>query len=63
MTDQQFEDLSIVVGTVAIWAICLGAGIYLVVTEHYGWAWIPFAMLAGGAGFRRSVPPSQGNPE
>ncbi len=22
----------------------LSAGIYLVVTEHYGWAWIPFVL-------------------
>lgn len=24
---------------------CLSGGIYLVVTEHYGWAWIPFLAL------------------
>jgi len=52
VTDQQFEDLTIVVGTVALWALCLTAGIYLIVTGHYGWAWIPFVFL--GSGFERS---------
>lgn len=23
----------------------LAAGVYLVVTEHYGWAWLPFVAL------------------
>lgn len=25
---------------------CLAAGTFLVVTEHPGWAWIPFVILA-----------------
>lgn len=27
-------------------AVCMAAGVYLVVTEHYGWAWIPFWVAA-----------------
>jgi hypothetical protein len=52
VTDQQFEDLCIVVGSCVIWALLLAAGTYLIVTEHYGWAWIPFVLV--GSGFRRS---------
>lgn len=25
---------------------CILSGTYLVVTEHYGWAWIPFLIAA-----------------
>lgn len=24
---------------------CIAGGVYLVMTEHYGWAWIPFVAL------------------
>lgn len=58
MTDQQFEDLAIVAGTVISQAIFVSAGIYLVVTEHYGWAWIPF-LISALAGFKRSTTSSE----
>lgn len=32
---------------------CLGAGVYLVMTEHYGWAWIPF-LIATNLGVKGS---------
>ncbi len=25
---------------------CIAFGTYLVITEHYGWAWIPFLIAA-----------------
>lgn len=25
---------------------CVASGTYLVLTEHYGWAWIPFTIMA-----------------
>lgn len=27
-----------------VFAIGIAAGIYLITTEHYGWAWIPFVL-------------------
>lgn len=45
-------------GSVAICAMFLGAGVYLVVTEHYWWAWIPFLILCG-VSFK---PPSKPEP-
>lgn len=33
---------------------CIASGTYLVVTEHYGWAWIPF-LLAGTTNFKRKL--------
>lgn len=38
---------------------CLAAGTYLVVTEHYGWAWIPFLGLFSTS-FAVKQPPSEG---
>lgn len=32
-------------GFVLTCALCLSAGVALVVTEHYYWAWIPFLAL------------------
>ncbi len=31
---------------VLFYLILFGSGTYLVATEHYGWAWIPFLLAA-----------------
>lgn len=59
MSDQKFEDLCIVAGTLGSQAMLIVAGVYLVITEHYGWAWIPF-LFVGSLSFRRS--PTSHNP-
>lgn len=30
----------------ALIAVLMGMGVYLVITEHYWWAWIPFLMAS-----------------
>jgi hypothetical protein len=36
--------MSAIVGFVLIVVACIASGTYLVATEHYGWAWIPFLL-------------------
>ena len=44
MTNFQFGCYMLAV--ILIVGMMLAAGIYLVITEHYGWAWIPFLLRA-----------------
>jgi hypothetical protein len=44
MTNIQY--VAYIIGCIVVCAMCLAAGIYLIVTEHYGWAWIPFVLAA-----------------
>jgi hypothetical protein len=44
MTNFQFAAYMFAV--VLIIGMMLSAGVYLIVTEHYGWAWIPFLLVA-----------------
>ena len=34
------------IACIIIIAISLATGVYLIQTEHYGWAWIPFVIAA-----------------
>jgi hypothetical protein len=48
-----------VFGCVALCAMFLGSGVYLVLTEHYWWAWVPFLLLTG----MTFKPPAEPKPE
>lgn len=38
------RDLSLLTVWCAAFLACILCGTYLVVTEHYGWAWIPYLL-------------------
>lgn len=50
-----------VLGCLGLCGMFLGAGIYLVITEHYWWAWVPFFVL-GAMEFKPPAAPKPPEP-